>query len=76
MGSGSSLGASKDNLKTSEGKFLDLKKEYTLSGWVENFSDYLRSAMSYCDSRTLSEFTEKSICHVVSQNSSVKINDK
>ena len=70
------MGASKDNLKTSEGKFLDLKKEYTLSGWVENFSDYLRSAMSYCDSRTLSEFTEKSICHVVSQNSSVKINDK
>lgn len=63
-------------LKTSEGKFENLKKEYTLSGWAENMRDYLKSAMSYCDSRSLNEFREKAICQVISPNSSIKINDK
>ena len=34
-------------LKTSEGKVLFQKVEYTLGSWVENETDYLRSAMSY-----------------------------
>ena len=63
-------------LKTSEGKFETYKKEYTLSGWVENMEDYLRSAMSYCDSRNLEEFRKKAECQVISPNSSKKINDK
>ena len=63
-------------LKTAEGRTLKLKKEYTLAGWIENFDSYIRSAMSYCDSRDLKEFREKAICQVVSSNASYKINDK
>ena len=68
------MGASK--LKTAEGRTLYLKKEYSLSGWVENFDSYLRSAMSYCDSRDLKEFREKAICQTISSNASFKIKDK
>jgi len=63
-------------LKTSEGKFLNLTKEYTLSGWVENFDSYLRSAMSYCDSRTLEEFRERANLQVISNETIRIINDK
>ena len=63
-------------LKTAEGKSMFLEQKYTLSGWIENFDSYIRSAMSYCDSRTLDEFREKSICQVISPNSSSQINDK
>ena len=68
------MGATK--LKTAEGRTLQLKKEYTLSGWIENFDSYLRSAMSYSDSRDLKEFREKAVCQVISPNSSYKINNK
>lgn len=68
------MGATK--LKTAEGRTLQLKKEYTLKGWIENFDSYLRSAMSYCDSRDLTEFRQKAICQVMSPNASHKINDK
>ncbi len=63
-------------LKTAEGRTLELQKEYTLEGWVDNFNSYLRSAMSYCDSRSLKEFREKAICQVMSPNASYKINNK
>lgn len=63
-------------LKTAEGKSMVVSKEYTLSGWTENFDSYLRSAMSYCDSRTLKEFREKAVCQVISPNSSTQINNK
>ena len=43
-------------LKTAEGKVFYQKVEYDLKGWVENETDYLRSAMSYTDSFTLDEF--------------------
>ena len=46
----------KKNLKTSEGVVRLHDVEYTLSGWVENFRHYLKSAMSYTDSKNLSEF--------------------
>lgn len=64
------------SLKTSEGKVFEVVKQYTLSGWVENFDSYLRSAMSYCDARDLREFREKAICQVISPNASSQINDK
>lgn len=64
------------NLKTAEGRTLEVTKEYTLSGWVENFDSYLRSAMSYCDARSLREFREKAVCQVISPNSASQINDK
>jgi IMP dehydrogenase/GMP reductase len=43
-------------LKTSEGVVRFRKVEYRLNKWVENFEDYLRSAMSYTNSKTLKEF--------------------
>lgn len=43
-------------LKTSEGKTFYQKVEYNLKGWAENETDYLRSAMSYTNSRTLEDY--------------------
>ena len=68
------MGRSK--LKTSEGKIEILRKEYTLEGWAENFTDYLKSAMSYTGVRTLWEFGTKTTTQVISPNSSHSINSK
>jgi len=46
----------KKELTTSEGVVRIRKVEYTLEQWVENFESYLRSAMSYTNSETLSDF--------------------
>lgn len=46
----------KENLTTSEGVVRYRKVEYSLKQWIENFEDYLRSAMSYTDSKKLSDF--------------------
>lgn len=46
----------KKKLKTSEGVVRYQRVEYTLEGWTTNMVDYLRSAMSYCGARDLSEF--------------------
>ena len=46
----------KEVLTTSEGVVRFRKVEYTLKKWVDNFEDYLRSAMSYSDARTLDDF--------------------
>lgn len=45
-------------LKTAEGLLKYQKVEYLISGWVENETDYLKSAMSYTNSRTLDEYKE------------------
>jgi len=63
-------------LKTSEGKYEVLKKEYTLEGWAENFNDYLRSAMSYAGARELDTFRTQTRTQVISPNSSYAINNK
>lgn len=47
---------SKAKIKTSEGKVERQKVEYTIKQWVENEIDYLRSAMSYTNSRTLEDY--------------------
>ncbi len=49
-------------LTTSEGISKTNKVEYTLSQWVYNFNDYLRSAMSYTNSRNLEDFKN---CEIV-----------
>lgn len=49
----------KQNLTTSEGVIRIRKVEYSLYKWVENFEDYLRSAMSYTNATNLSEFIGK-----------------
>lgn len=46
----------KKNIKTAEGISFFNEVEYTLSGWTENFKDYLKSSMSYTDSIDLNEF--------------------
>ena len=43
-------------LVTAEGITKYQKIEYNLYQWVENFTDYLRSNMSYCGARDLGEF--------------------
>ena len=48
----------KQKLTTSEGIVKYNKVEYTMEKWIENFEDYLKSAMSYTNSRTLEEFKE------------------
>jgi IMP dehydrogenase/GMP reductase len=49
----------KTSLVTAEGITKFQKVEYTLNQWVENFNDYLKSAMSYCNARTLDDFKGK-----------------
>lgn len=63
-------------LKTAEGKSFEITKTYTLSGWVENFYDNIRSSMSYCDARDLKEYREKTICQVASPSYNNIINSK
>lgn len=46
-------------LKTSEGISKINKVEYTLDGWVENFSHYLRNNMSYTNCFDLNEYIGK-----------------
>lgn len=53
---------------TSEGLKKVVTVDYTMHGWCENMKDYLRSAMSYCDSKTLDEFREKTELVINSQN--------
>ena len=48
----------KKKLTTSEGITKYNKVEYRLYKWVDNFKDYLKSAMSYTNSRTLEQFKE------------------
>lgn len=43
-------------LKTSEGVIKYNNIEYTLNGWIDNFKDYLKSAMSYTNSKNLTDF--------------------
>jgi hypothetical protein len=45
-------------LKTSEGLIKKQKVKYTLKQWVNNEIDYLKSAMSYTNSRTLNDYKE------------------
>jgi len=49
----------KTQLVTAEGITKYQKVEYTLEQWTENFKDYLRSAMSYCNAKNLDEFIGK-----------------
>lgn len=46
----------KDELTTSEGVTRIRKVDYKLDKWTENFTDYLRSNMSYCNSANLTEY--------------------
>jgi IMP dehydrogenase/GMP reductase len=60
-------------LKTAEGISKWNRVEYDLYKWSENLTDYLKSAMSYVDAKTLDEFRG---CHVemITQNAFKRFN--
>ena len=64
----------KEDLTTSEGVVRRNKVEYTLDGWVKNFEDYLRSAMSYTGKKELHEFIGGVQMNFISQNSFNRFN--
>jgi len=43
-------------LKTAEGKVEKIEIKYTIAQWVENFIDYLKSAMAYTGKRDITDF--------------------
>ena len=57
-----------ETFKTAEGIETLIPVEYTLAGWIDNFISYLRSAMSYCNSRTLDEFKQNAKVEQISAN--------
>lgn len=61
-------------LTTSEGVTRMNPVEYTLSGWVENFSHYLASAMSYAGRDNLVDFIGNTEIVYISQNSFSRFN--
>ena len=54
--------------KTSEGLMKQLLVSYTMDGWVSNFTDYLRSAMSYTGAKTLEGLKNGTTLIVNSEN--------
>jgi len=64
----------KKEVKTSEGISKIQQVEYTLSGWTENFTHYLKSTMSYTDTATLGEFVGKVEWNVITRNSFERFN--
>ena len=61
--------------KTSEGIKKTLKVEYTMQGWTTNFTDYLRSAMSYVGVKTLDDFRKKAVLVINSENAFKAVNN-
>jgi hypothetical protein len=51
-----------------------IQVEYTIAGWVDNFKDYISSAMSYTGSFDLKEFIGKPDWNLISQNSLNRFN--
>lgn len=60
--------------KTSEGVIKYQKVEYTLQGWVDNFTHYLKSAMSYTCSYDLNEFKTQTILNQITNNAYKRFN--
>lgn len=61
-------------IRTSEGVVKKQAVEYTLEQWTENFEHYLRSTMSYTNSKNLSEFIRKVKFNVITQNAHNRYN--
>lgn len=58
----------KEKLTTSEGIEKIIKVEYTLNEWVSNFTDYLKSAMSYVGMKDLKHFKQYTNFNLISMN--------
>lgn len=63
-----------NEIRSSEGVTRMIQVEYTLAGWVDNFKDYLSSAMSYTDSKDLNGFIGKPEWQLITQNSLNRFN--
>ena len=61
-------------IHTSEGLSKIIIVEYTMEQWVNNFIDYLRSAMSYTNSKTLDYFKNNTTTIVISNNTYQSVN--
>lgn len=61
-------------LKTSEGIVRYNKVEYSAKSWIENFTDYLKSSMSYTGYRNLDDF-RKSVKIRLSESAKNRFND-
>lgn len=61
-------------LKTSEGVVRSYPVKYTIEQWVQNFEDYLRSAMSYSEAKTLDEFCGRARVNLITQNAYLRYN--
>ena len=59
----------REDLKTSEGVVRRNEVNYTIESWVQNFGDYLRSAMSYSGKKELHHFIGGADFNFISQNS-------
>lgn len=59
-----------EKFKTAEGTFKVLKCKHTIKSWTENFTDYLRSAMSYTGCKSLKEYIGN-VDLVVNSNSEI-----
>lgn len=59
----------KGSLTTSEGVVRTHMVEYTIEGWIKNFEDYLKSAMSYTGKEKLHQFIGGVNFNFITQNS-------
>ena len=59
----------REDLKTSEGVVRRNEVNYTIESWVQNFGDYLRSAMSYSGKKELHHFIGGVKFNLISQSS-------
>jgi IMP dehydrogenase/GMP reductase len=64
----------KTEFRSSEGIEKINYVEYTLAGWIENFQDYLKSAMSYSGCKTITEFKQTATVDQISKNTFDRFN--
>ena len=50
-----------EKVRTVEGKQITLDCTTNIDKWVKNMSDYLASAMSYCDIRDVKDFNPENV---------------
>lgn len=63
-----------EKIKTSEGIEKVFECEYTMQTWVMNVEDYIKSAMSYTNNRTLEDFKTKCNLILCSKSAQESIN--
>lgn len=64
----------KKELRTSEGIVKFNKVDYSIAGWVDNFKDYLKSAMSYQGEHDIKNFTGNAEYVFITENAFNRFN--